>query len=94
MVVNDDSPHHQSEPYKNMFEDEEELTMSVCDDGIRPKVPEDTPKTLKSLIERCWASSPEDRPSFQHTLEQRIFEKVLLSPKISFSPQLKTSRDL
>jgi len=64
------------EPYKGMFEDEEELTMSVCDDGIRPKLPEDTPKTLKSLITQCWAEEPNDRPSFQSILETRIFEKI------------------
>eukprot|EP01087_Luapelamoeba_hula_P000429 TRINITY_DN1031_c0_g1_i1.p1 TRINITY_DN1031_c0_g1~~TRINITY_DN1031_c0_g1_i1.p1 ORF type:complete len:938 (+),score=189.16 TRINITY_DN1031_c0_g1_i1:209-3022(+) len=71
------------EPYKGMFADEEELIMSVCDDQIRPEIPEGTSTGCANLIKACWADNPDDRPSFKDILEQRLFEKILIESEIS-----------
>lgn len=71
------------EPYKDQFEDEEELRMSVCDDEVRPKLPEECPKALADLIRKCWSSEPDDRPTFQDMLESRVFERVNVQNAIS-----------
>ena len=46
---------------------EQQLTAAVVSDGLRPVLagPElGAPSTLLSLIQRCWDSNPQSRPSF------------------------------
>lgn len=43
----------------------------------RPKIPEETPKHLKKLIELCWSSDPEERLSFHKIYELFTSKKVL-----------------
>lgn len=42
-----------------------------------PKIPEETPKHLKKLIELCWSSDPEERLSFHKIYELFTSKKVL-----------------
>ena len=52
-------------PYKGLGQ--EEIRAQVCNFGLRPNlalVPEDCPKSLKSLMVLCWSENSEDRPSF------------------------------
>jgi mitogen-activated protein kinase kinase kinase 7 len=39
------------------------LRQKVKSGSLRPKIPEDCPEWLGSLMERCWAHGPSDRPS-------------------------------
>jgi len=64
-------------PWHDMFENEEELISAVCDEEERPKIPGDWPQNLRELIEACWHSDPEKRPTFQSMLEKMVFEKIL-----------------
>ncbi|EAX97485.1 TKL family protein kinase [Trichomonas vaginalis G3] len=41
-----------------------QIMFTVCQKKERPAIPHDSPKFLKSLIERCWNQDPEKRPSF------------------------------
>lgn len=46
---------------------EQQLTAAVVSDGLRPVLPgpeSGAPSTLLSLIQRCWDSNPQSRPSF------------------------------
>ena len=52
-------------PYKGLKQ--EEIRTQVCNFGLRPNldlVPEDCPKTLKSLMVLSWSENAEDRPGF------------------------------
>jgi serine/threonine protein kinase len=50
-----------TEPWHDMFEDEDELIAAVCDEEERPKIPADCPPALRDLIESCWHPDPEKR---------------------------------
>src|SRR5690606_36861175 len=41
-----------------------------CKKGERPPMPKHVEPRLKSLIERCWAAEPNDRPSFADILKE------------------------
>ena len=41
-----------------------EIFKKVVDRGERPPFSNKTPQILRSLIEKCWAQNPEERPSF------------------------------
>lgn len=49
-------------PYDN--EDPNTLPLKVIEHNLRPKIPDGTPQKIRSLIEKCWAATPEQRPSF------------------------------
>lgn len=49
-------------PYAN--ENPATLPLKVIEHNLRPTIPEGTPIKMKTLIERCWSLSPEQRPSF------------------------------
>jgi serine/threonine protein kinase len=70
-------------PWEGMFESEDELINAVCDEEERPPIPPECPKQLRSLIERCWAPNPEDRPSFQEIINQNVFDKILVEHAIT-----------
>eukprot|EP01090_Pellita_catalonica_P015326 TRINITY_DN413_c0_g1_i1.p1 TRINITY_DN413_c0_g1~~TRINITY_DN413_c0_g1_i1.p1 ORF type:complete len:719 (-),score=115.94 TRINITY_DN413_c0_g1_i1:68-2224(-) len=52
----DPYPHHT---------DYQTFVKAIVEDGERPKIPQDTPSLLRTLIERCWDAYPEYRPDFQ-----------------------------
>lgn len=52
---------------------EQQLTAAVVSDGLRPVLAGQelgVPSTLLSLIQRCWDAYPENRPSFDHIVEE------------------------
>jgi len=38
---------------------------TVCDDEVRPDIPENAPELVQDLLQRCWDSEPEERPTFK-----------------------------
>lgn len=47
-----------------------ELMIRIAMEGLRPTIPKDLPVSLKSLLRRCMATDPDDRPSFTDILEK------------------------
>jgi len=45
------------------------VTKLMRDPDFRETIPEDTPEIWKGLIERCWATNPDARPSFREIME-------------------------
>eukprot|EP00741_Cyanophora_paradoxa_P017250 tig00020961_g16661.t1 len=45
-----------------------QAAMAVARQGARPPIPSGCPPRLASMIERCWASRPDDRPAFSEVL--------------------------
>ena len=41
---------------------DEHLALDICR-GKRPKIREETPESLKELIQKCWDANPENRPT-------------------------------
>src|SRR5581483_8215710 len=48
-------------PFNNEPHDEH-LALDICR-GKRPKIREETPESLKELIQKCWDAIPENRPT-------------------------------
>ncbi|KYQ88308.1 SH2 domain-containing protein [Tieghemostelium lacteum] len=46
------------------FDNFYKFVAAICDRQLRPPIPEDCPKALKTLIQKCWDPLPENRPSF------------------------------
>lgn len=42
---------------------------AVCSKGLRPTIPGNCPDELRELMTKCWAHSPEDRPTFKEIRE-------------------------
>jgi len=42
----------------------DELKELVCNQGLRPRIPERTSQPIIDLLNSCWAQDPADRPSF------------------------------
>ena len=42
-------------------------------EGKRMPIPASLPITIKELIEKCWAQSPDDRPSMDQVVHQLNF---------------------
>lgn len=59
-------------------DDSNKVSIQVLQQGRRPIIPPDTPPNLKTLIENCWSSNPEERPSFQ------IISSMLNDPTYQF----------
>lgn len=52
-----------------------DIQKKVAEKGLRPKIPSDTPKGLKTLLESCWSQDPKARPSMYEVvarLEQEL----------------------
>eukprot|EP01119_Soliformovum_irregulare_P011227 TRINITY_DN2796_c0_g1_i2.p1 TRINITY_DN2796_c0_g1~~TRINITY_DN2796_c0_g1_i2.p1 ORF type:complete len:694 (-),score=199.01 TRINITY_DN2796_c0_g1_i2:38-2119(-) len=58
-------------PYEDLeIESFEQLIQEICTKGTREKIPENTPNSLKALIEACWQHSPASRPNFLQIVNQ------------------------
>ncbi|RIB25019.1 kinase-like domain-containing protein [Gigaspora rosea] len=51
------------------------LAVSICKRGKRPKVTEEIPQCYAELMQQCWNSDPDKRPTAQELV--KIFEKWL-----------------
>jgi len=62
---------------------EQQLTAAVVSQGLRPALAlpkSGVPSVLLSLIQRCWDSDPEKRPSFENIIDElNIIQKHLVS---------------
>ncbi|OAY68855.1 Serine/threonine-protein kinase STY8 [Ananas comosus] len=56
------------EPYENLRSDE--IIAGIIKGDLRPKVPSWCDPAWKSLMERCWSSDPEARPSFSEIAKE------------------------
>ena len=43
--------------------------MERAERGERPEIPNNLPKELSNLIQKCWSNNPDDRPSFEEILD-------------------------
>lgn len=46
------------------------IVRKVCDKGERPARPDGVPDFVWSLMERCWAQLPTDRPTFKDIVRE------------------------
>ena len=62
--------------------------------GIRPPSIRDCPPILDTLMTKCWAKEPFDRPKMVYTV--KVLERIMVSLKGAHRPIVwkKTSRDL
>ncbi|KAG0599871.1 hypothetical protein M758_12G184200 [Ceratodon purpureus] len=75
-----------------------ELRRQICC-GLRPKLPSECPKTLRSLISSCWDSNPERRPTFsfiRNRLQEIIQEQSMLEVESYglFTDQLDVKKEM
>lgn len=56
----------------NQFHDPNEMRKAIIEQQARPILPSRTPKKMKSLMEKCWAQDPQQRPTFSEIIE--LFE--------------------
>ncbi|CAI5741863.1 unnamed protein product [Hyaloperonospora brassicae] len=54
-------------PYEGLTQIQ--AALGVLNNNLRPTVPEQCPPLFKQLMTLCWASAPEQRPSFETVLE-------------------------
>lgn len=50
-----------------------QAAVGVVQDNLRPLIPDGTNRRLRDLMERCWASDPEIRPTFPELLVSQPF---------------------
>ncbi|POG80482.1 kinase-like domain-containing protein, partial [Rhizophagus irregularis DAOM 181602=DAOM 197198] len=55
-----------------------QLILSICKDGERPEIIENTPQCYVDLMKRCWNEDPLKRPSSKEVL--KIIEKWIFCP--------------
>jgi len=66
-------------PYNDIdFRSIDEIYSLVVVNEQRPKIPDKTPAQLERLIRSCWATNPDERPSFQTILESHDLDNVIL----------------
>jgi len=52
------------------------VSVEVAQNGLRPTIPTDCPKPFAKLMQRCWDTDPQVRPSFKEILgELRSMKK-------------------
>jgi serine/threonine protein kinase len=50
-------------PYEE-FDSSMAILTKVCNEGLRPEIPPETPQILQNLMRQCWGPAV-DRPNFQ-----------------------------
>eukprot|EP00520_Triparma_pacifica_P000226 CAMPEP_0118649310 /NCGR_PEP_ID=MMETSP0785-20121206/9634_1 /TAXON_ID=91992 /ORGANISM="Bolidomonas pacifica, Strain CCMP 1866" /LENGTH=1294 /DNA_ID=CAMNT_0006541587 /DNA_START=22 /DNA_END=3903 /DNA_ORIENTATION=+ len=50
------------------------ITHSVVTEGLRPKIPDYVPTSLKNLVEECWDVNPDARPFFPEIFDRLGYE--------------------
>eukprot|EP00029_Vermamoeba_vermiformis_P011339 TRINITY_DN620_c0_g1_i1.p1 TRINITY_DN620_c0_g1~~TRINITY_DN620_c0_g1_i1.p1 ORF type:complete len:642 (-),score=178.52 TRINITY_DN620_c0_g1_i1:124-2049(-) len=65
-------------PYEGKYGSIHQLIDAVSNRNERPEIPENCPKKLRQLIERCWHKDPKQRPSFQEILDSKVFDDIIL----------------
>jgi len=61
-LVTREEPHHGVPPFQVVF--------AVGTQGIRPAIPSSCPPDVTTLIEECWAESPDYRPNFAEIMKR------------------------
>ncbi|PKI75717.1 hypothetical protein CRG98_003860 [Punica granatum] len=56
------------EPYENLRS--EEIIAGIINGNLRPNIPSWCDPVWRSLMERCWSSDPESRPSFSEVAKE------------------------
>jgi len=46
-----------------------EIPVKVAKEGLRPKIPDNVPKSISKLMKQCWHAKPTKRPSFKATVK-------------------------
>merc|ERR1712137_107693 len=64
------------DPYEGEFETYEDMVEGITIDEMRPAIPSWFPVGVVALLKRCWATDPEERPSFAQILEQSWFDHI------------------
>ena len=69
-------------PYEGLTQIQ--AALGVLNNNLRPTVPEHCPPLFKQLMTLCWASAPEQRPSFETVLEilNRSVDGMALLPQL------------
>ncbi|PKY39465.1 hypothetical protein RhiirA4_337445 [Rhizophagus irregularis] len=44
--------------------------MSICKNGLRPKISKNTPKSLVHLLNKCWDETPLNRPTADEIIQK------------------------
>jgi hypothetical protein len=44
------------------------VALGVLHDGLRPVIPDTTPKKYAELMQKCWAHDPDKRPVCDHSM--------------------------
>eukprot|EP01133_Synstelium_polycarpum_P005660 gene5660-6535_t len=62
------------------FDNFYKFVTAICDKQVRPPIPEDCPKELKHLIQKCWDPSPDVRPGFSQIVSS--LESIIIDCSI------------
>lgn len=63
------------EPF-SQYSDYDEFVTAICDEGVRPPIPEDCIPSLQKLMTECWDANPKKRPDITDVVK-RIDEIVI-----------------
>eukprot|EP01129_Flabellula_baltica_P007451 TRINITY_DN2902_c0_g1_i2.p1 TRINITY_DN2902_c0_g1~~TRINITY_DN2902_c0_g1_i2.p1 ORF type:complete len:2061 (-),score=333.79 TRINITY_DN2902_c0_g1_i2:97-6237(-) len=75
-------------PFEN-FDFFSDITDAILS-GERPEIPKYCPDNMKSLLERCWEASPDDRPEWDIIISDLIdLDLKAVSTEASIGPSLK-----
>ncbi|RIA97400.1 kinase-like domain-containing protein, partial [Glomus cerebriforme] len=60
-------------PFYNMFDDELKIIIDICKNNLRPKIYENTPKSLIDLLNKCWNAEPSNRPTTDEIIQKLTY---------------------
>ncbi|PRP88969.1 phytoene desaturase [Planoprotostelium fungivorum] len=60
-----------------------QVMFQVTRENKRPKIEEGCPKSLKVLLEHCWATNPGERPPFSTIIDSKVLNHILVENYIS-----------